>query len=117
MRAADMYILPSHQENFGISVVEALACHTPVLISDKVNIWREIKNDSAGLVEPDTLEGTINLLQRWVELTRSGRELMRERARTCFEKNFDIETNSRIFLDLVQDGSNTARYISAEAVI
>ncbi len=43
--AADAFILPSHQENFGISVVEALACGVPALISDKVNIWREIAEE------------------------------------------------------------------------
>src|SRR5690606_26372536 len=36
----EAFILPSHQENFGIAVVEALACSKPVLISDQVNIWR-----------------------------------------------------------------------------
>lgn len=117
MRAADMYILPSHQENFGISVVEALACHTPVLISNKVNIWREVEGDSAGLVEADTLEGTTKLLQRWAALSGSERESMRRRARACYENHFDIETNSRIFLDLIQNGSDAASYMSAEAVV
>jgi len=47
---AEVFALPSHQENFGIAVAEALACGTPVLISDKVNIWREIVAGGAGLV-------------------------------------------------------------------
>jgi glycosyltransferase involved in cell wall biosynthesis len=34
--AADVFILPSHQENFGIVVAEALSCSLPVLISNKV---------------------------------------------------------------------------------
>ncbi len=54
-RAAEAFLLPSHQENFGVSVVEALASGCPVLISDKVNIWREISSDQAGLVENDDL--------------------------------------------------------------
>ena len=33
--AAEAFILPSHQENFGIAVAEALGCGRPVLISDK----------------------------------------------------------------------------------
>lgn len=117
MQAADMYILPSHQENFGISVVEALACHTPVLISNKVNIWREVEADSAGLVAPDTLEGTTSLLQRWAALSHKNQETMRQQARLCYDKNFDIETNSRIFLDLVQNGQHATRSLSAEAVV
>jgi len=52
-------LLPSHQENFGIAVVEALACGVPVLISDKVNIWREVEADGAGIVGSDSVEGTV----------------------------------------------------------
>ena len=35
-RCADGFILPSHQENFGFAVVEALSCGVPVLISNKI---------------------------------------------------------------------------------
>src|SRR5256886_6713007 len=66
MSAAEAFVLPSHQENFGIAVAEALACGTPVLISNKVNIWREIEADGAGYVENDDLNGTANLLRRWL---------------------------------------------------
>jgi glycosyltransferase involved in cell wall biosynthesis len=84
-------VLPSHQENFGIAVVEALACATPVLISNKVNIWREIVDDGAGLAEPDTIEGTTHLLERWLRLPDNDRELMRAKARQCFVKRFHID--------------------------
>ena len=47
--ACEVFCLPSHQENFGIAVVEAMACSRPVLISDKVNIWREIAEDQRRL--------------------------------------------------------------------
>ena len=49
---SDLFVLPSFTENFGIAVIEALACGLPVLISDKVNIWREIDAAGAGKVEP-----------------------------------------------------------------
>jgi glycosyltransferase involved in cell wall biosynthesis len=61
--SAEALVLPSHQENFGIVVVESIACGVPVLISNKVNIWREIAADGAGLVANDNLSGTIELLQ------------------------------------------------------
>jgi glycosyltransferase involved in cell wall biosynthesis len=53
-RDATMFVLPSYSENFGIAVVEAMACGVPVAISDKVNIWREVRAAGAGLVGPTT---------------------------------------------------------------
>ena len=52
LQDADMFVLPSYSENFGISVVEAMACGLSVIISDKVNIWREVKESGAGKVAP-----------------------------------------------------------------
>jgi len=49
-RDAAMFVLPSYSENFGLAIVEAMACGVPVAISDRVNIWREIEQEGAGLV-------------------------------------------------------------------
>jgi glycosyltransferase involved in cell wall biosynthesis len=52
LRAASVFVLPSHTENFGLAVVEAMASGTPVIVSDRVNIWREIEAQRAGFVVP-----------------------------------------------------------------
>ncbi len=87
---AEAFVLPSYQENFGIAVVEALACGTPVLISDRVNIWSELDADKVALVEPATQDGITRLLERWLLLPADARTRMGEAARTCFEKRFEI---------------------------
>jgi glycosyltransferase involved in cell wall biosynthesis len=51
-RDADMFVLPSYSENFGMSVVEAMACGTPVLISDQVGISPDVQHWQAGIVIP-----------------------------------------------------------------
>jgi glycosyltransferase involved in cell wall biosynthesis len=94
----DAFILPSHQENFGIAVAEALSCGRPVLISDQVNIAAEIADDGSGLVEPDTLEGTTLLLQRWLALTEDEREVLRRKALVTFDKRYDMRRNSALIL-------------------
>ena len=88
--AADAFVLPSHQENFGISVVEALAANVPVLISNRVNIWREVETGRAGYVDSDDVEGTTRLLQRWMGSAPTEHEAMRQNARRCFERRFEI---------------------------
>ena len=87
---ADAFILPSHQENFGMSVVEALAAGLPILISNRVNIWREIEIDHAGYVDSDDLAGTTRLIERWMQTPEHDRELMRMNAEKCFATRFEI---------------------------
>lgn len=91
LAAADAFVLPSHQENFGIAVVEALACGTPVLISNKINIWREIESDGAGYVANDDLAGTSELLDRWLTTSPGIRTTMKANASKCFAARFEIE--------------------------
>jgi glycosyltransferase involved in cell wall biosynthesis len=90
LRAAEVFVLPSHQENFGIAVAEALATGAPALISNKVNIWREIESDGAGIAQDDTLEGTCKLLRCYDDMERAPQLAMRQAARECFEERFEI---------------------------
>ncbi|MDL2337345.1 MAG: glycosyltransferase [Pseudomonadota bacterium] len=101
IQAADVFALPSHQENFGIAVVEALALGVPVLISDKVNIWREIVNDGAGFAESDTLEGTVTALRRWLALDAEQRTLMKMHAVACYQQHFHMASAAQRLIDVV----------------
>ncbi len=101
--AADAFILPSHQENFGIAVAEALACGTPVLISNKINIWREIDAAEAGYVDNDDLAGTRRLIERWVDTGPDDRDAMKERARRCFVRHFEINRSTELLLKVLEN--------------
>jgi glycosyltransferase involved in cell wall biosynthesis len=89
-QAAEAFVLPSHQENFGVVVAEALACGVPALLSNKINIWREVCADGAGIVAEDTLEGTCRLLQSYIDLPDVNRLAMREAAKSCFSQRFEV---------------------------
>jgi glycosyltransferase involved in cell wall biosynthesis len=104
---AEAFVLPSHQENFGISVVEALAASVPVLISNRVNIWREIEADRAGYVESDDLAGTTRLLQRWIDTAPAERETLRQNARRCFEQRFEIDRAVDSLLQILSEPLTT----------
>lgn len=102
LAASEIFVLPSHQENFGIVVAEALACGIPVLISNQVNIWREIESENAGFVEQDTLTGTVNLFEAWNRLGEAGRSAMRVNCRRCFDRYFDLDCNASRFIELIE---------------
>jgi glycosyltransferase involved in cell wall biosynthesis len=102
--ASEAFILPSHQENFGIVVAEALALRRPVLISDQVNIYQEIKAASAGFVAKDTLEGTIGLIRGWVTTDEDSRSAMADRAIDCFVQHFHIRASAARLRTIVQTG-------------
>jgi glycosyltransferase involved in cell wall biosynthesis len=99
--AAEAFVLPSHQENFGIAVAEALACGKPVLLSDKVNIAAEIAADGAGLMESDTAAGTERLLERWREMPAAERMAMAVRASDCFHRRYDMRENAKTVIKAV----------------
>jgi glycosyltransferase involved in cell wall biosynthesis len=93
-RAAQAFVLPSHQENFGIVVAEALACGAPVLLTDKVNIWREVVNGGAGLAAPDDQEGVRRLLFQWLSKSRAEKAAVARSASALFDRQFDLETGA-----------------------
>lgn len=96
--AADAFVLTSHQENFGIAVVEALACGVPVLISNQVNIWREILQGGAGFVEADDVAGARRLLEQWLRVEPELWLRMRAAAKSVFAERFAIDRAAESFI-------------------
>lgn len=66
-RAAELLVLPSLQENFGIAVAEAMAAGCPVVVSNKVNLAQEISEAEAGLVCLPEVESTAQAMKQILE--------------------------------------------------
>ena len=61
---ADIFVLPSYSENFGIAVVEAMSMRVPVIVTDQVGIHHEISAHGAGLVVGTSAKPLIDAIER-----------------------------------------------------
>jgi glycosyltransferase involved in cell wall biosynthesis len=91
---AEVFVLPSYQENFGIVVIEALAAGTPVVISDQVNIHRQITQAQVGLVVPTQIDAIARALDRYLDDDVLRAEAA-SRARPYVERTYDRMENAR----------------------
>ena len=109
LAASEVFVLPSHQENFGIVVAEAMACSLPVIVSNKVNIWREVESYGAGVVCEDTLEGTKASLSQWQSMRGEEIAAMRLRSKQCFDELFNYDVTAQKALDVVEHIAHQAK--------
>lgn len=82
---ADLFVLPSYSENFGIAAVEAMNAGLPVIVSDQTGIHREITQAEAGLTVPcdagALADAIVHLLSdpgKRDAMGRNGRDLARQ---------------------------------------
>lgn len=87
-RDADVFVLPSYQENFGNVVVESLAAGTPVIVSDQVGLHNEVSAGQVGEVVPLRVDALTDTLQRWLG-DAEARQSAANRARPFVWERYD----------------------------
>lgn len=65
-RDADLFVLPSQNENFGNTAAEAVACGTPVLVTDQCGV-AALVDGRAGLVVPHDRDALTSALERLLD--------------------------------------------------
>jgi glycosyltransferase involved in cell wall biosynthesis len=100
--SCNAFVLPSHQENFGIAVVEAMACGKAVLISDQVNIWEEIVGGKGGVAESDDEKGTNKMLESWLSKLRPEQLVMGKSARQIYLEKFTVKIAAKRLFEAIK---------------
>jgi glycosyltransferase involved in cell wall biosynthesis len=96
---ADLFILTSHSENFGMAAAEALAAGLPVLLSDQVGIARQVAQAEAGAIVPLDVS---HIAHTWSALLENPGRLkaMGERGRKLVQQEYDADAVARKMLDV-----------------
>ena len=88
-------ILPSHGENFGVSVIESLFTKTPIICSNKVGISNYIKKYKAGMVIKNNEQSIISALEKSFHLNKEKNKKLKENSFKCFNDNFNYSNNHK----------------------
>ncbi len=104
-QSADLFVLPTSQENFGLVLIEALACGTPIVTTKGVDIWRDVEASGSGMIcdqAPQVLAETISTILS----NDSLRKGMAAKARPWVFSEFDERTLLRRFEGLYENAAN-----------
>lgn len=85
---ADLYVLPTHSENFGISVAEALAHSVPAIVFEGAP-WSGLNEKDAGWWLPHSVEGLTETLRTALSASDERRAEMGRNGRRWVEQEFD----------------------------
>lgn len=104
-QSADLFVLPTSQENFGLVLIEALACGTPVITTKGVDIWRDVEASGSGMIcdqAPQVLAQTISTVLN----DRTLRAGMAAKARPWVFREFDEASLLRRFEGMYATAAN-----------
>ena len=102
LQDAVCFVLPSINESFGVSVIEAMACGAPVVISKQVGIAEQISASGAGLVvdcNPNEFANAVELLL----VDPQKRLLFADRGKTLVSEKFRWEKVAPQIVDMYRE--------------
>jgi glycosyltransferase involved in cell wall biosynthesis len=105
--AADLFVLPSYSENFGVVVVEAMASSVPIIISDRVGLAEDIRQADAGVIVPCQHEALVASMAELIDDPQR-RHALAQQGRLLAEQRFSLEAMNRQLLALYHDLTSTS---------
>jgi len=102
LAAADVFVLPSYSENFGIAVAEALACGLPCVVGQGVAIAGQVADAGAGVAVGTDAEAIAEGLRPYITLPAT-RLATGEAARQLAAREYSVETMGERLFELYEN--------------
>ena len=102
LKKSEAMILPSHGENFGVSLVEAMSLSKPVITTSKVNISDKILSSKSGIITSNNLNSFYKGIIRFLQFSKKQKKILSKNSYLCFSKYFNLEKNLENFKDLIK---------------
>jgi glycosyltransferase involved in cell wall biosynthesis len=96
-RSADLFVLPSHTENFGLAVAEALACSVPV-ITTRATPWEELETHDCGWWVDVGAQSLAEALRAATAMNDEKRRAMGQRGRQLIEQKYTWSAAAQKFV-------------------
>ncbi len=114
-READVFLLPSEDENFGISVAEALSYGTPAIVSDRVAAAHEVHGDAIQMLADPSGESMATAIVAWAD--PSALAAARARAWAEARRVFDWAAVAQRWLEVLQAAHGRGENAPAGTII
>lgn len=102
LKKSEAMILPSHGENFGVSLVEAMSLSKPVITTSKVNISDKILSSKSGIITSNNLNSFYKGIIKFLRFSKKQKKILSKNSYLCFLKYFNLEKNLETFKDLIK---------------
>lgn len=90
LHSSDIFVLPSYGESFAIAALEAMACKLPVVITDRVGLYPDVKEYNAGIVTECNSNNIADAILRLLD-NEDLRKTMGENGRRLVENRFTLD--------------------------
>jgi glycosyltransferase involved in cell wall biosynthesis len=100
-RAADVFVLPTRHENFGLVLTEAMACGTPVVTTHGTDIWRELREQAGQrVVDQNTPKDIAAAVGELLGKSRDERAVIGSKGRAWVFNTLAVEPLARKYEEL-----------------